>query len=91
MREIHTPRRYALLKRLYWRRMCEPDLEGVWRSKQEALPGTSLPAGFPFAAPLADAGYTTTDDLNGADERELVESGFSPQEAQEILSALAEL
>lgn len=88
---ITTPRRYALLKRLYWRRMCEPDLEGVWRSKQEALPGTSLPEGFPLAARLAAEGYTTTEDLNGADKRELAAAGFSPQEAQEILSALAEL
>lgn len=72
-------------------RLAECDSEGIWRAKQEAEPGAPLPSDFPYAERLAAAGYTTQEDLDGADEEELRCLGFQVREAQRILAALAAL
>ncbi len=91
MAEIKRPRRHYLLKRLEARAECS-SLELAWRAKQEAEPGTALPTGFPSKATLADNGYTTEEDLDGADEAELEKTaGLRKYEATAALSALAAL
>ncbi len=89
--EINRPRRHYLLKRLEARE-CDSALELVWRSKQEGEPGTPLPVGFPSSATLAANGYTTEEDLDGADEAELeATAGLRTYQATAVLSALAAL
>lgn len=63
-------------------------LEGVWRAKQEAEPGTPLPSDFPYLTRLAQSGYTTVHDLDGADVEEMLEAGFNEKEALAIGEAL---
>lgn len=90
MATIGSVRRYYLHRRI--RAVSEEsDMALIWRSKQEAEPGTALPASFPLLSRLTECGYTTTEDLDGADDEELIELGFSSREAKEILSAFAEL
>lgn len=85
-----TVRRYYLLKRLAARRMCEE--EGVWISKQEGQPGTSLPPDFPFRAQLVEAGYSTSEDVDGASLDELYEFvGLFALEAATVIAAVAAL
>lgn len=85
-----TPRRYYLLKRLAARRACEE--EGVWLSKQEAQPGTALAADFPFRTKLVEAGYSTSEDLDGACPDELYEfAGLFAPEAATVIAAAAAL
>ena len=87
MAEFKSVRRYYLHQR---RRASEEDsdLALVWRAKQEGEPGVALPATFPHKAALEAAFYTTTEDLDGTDENELVEAGLSKQAATEVLAAL---
>lgn len=89
MSTIGTPRRYYLAKRQAAAAGNAPDLEAVWRSKQEAEAGTALPATFSLLAELATYGYTTAEDLDGADECELTTVGLSPTEAAAVLQAWA--
>jgi hypothetical protein len=88
---IKTPRRYFLAKRLWNQRYGESELAGVFRAKQEAEPGTTLPATFGLVARLSDAGYTTVEDLDGADDCELQDAGFTAREAASILEELQPL
>jgi hypothetical protein len=88
--EFRSPRRYYLHKRRYAGQICD-GLELVWKAKQEAEPGAALPADFPHRERLQTAGYTTDSDLDGADERELVDVGFTDREAQAVLSAFDSL
>lgn len=89
--EIKSTRRYYLLKRLYARRLAE-DSERIWQAKQEAEPGTLLPAAFPHRAELAAVGYTTAADLDGADADELTETvGLSTREADAVIAAFEAL
>lgn len=90
MADIKSPRRYFLGKRLEARDLGL-GLESIWKTKQEAEPGTALPADFPLLSRLTDCGYTTEEDLDGADADELEQFGFHAREATEIFSALAEL
>lgn len=92
MAEVKRPRRYYLRERQQAVRAEEWDLSGVWRSKQQGQPGVALPASFPMLVQLAAQGYTTVEDLDGADEAELAANGeFSVRQAAEILAALAAL
>lgn len=91
MAEVKRPRRYYLLQRQQCQRAEEISAAGVWRWKQERQPGTALPETFPSLTRLAAAGYTTVEDLDGADEAELEAAEFSLRDAQWILSELAEL
>lgn len=90
MAEVKRPRRYYLHKRIQARESCD-DTELSWRAKQEAEPGTPLPATFPLLSQLAAAGYTTKEDLDGADTTELERIGLRKYEATSVLSALAAL
>lgn len=91
MATIGTPRRHYLLKRLEARVYRDSDLETTWQAKQEAEPGTPLPGTFPFRAELAVFGYTTREDLDGADAEELERAGLALKEAESVISAIAAL
>jgi len=84
MRRVPTPRRYFLLAR---QNAWDEGVAAVWRAKQEAQPGTALPESFPARAALAAAGYTTVEDLDGANESELSGAGLSTREARDVISA----
>jgi hypothetical protein len=85
-------RRYLHRERMNARFRSEYELESAWRAKQEAQPGTALPSTFPFLSQLAAGGYTTQQDLHGADSCELQEiADLNPRDAQAVLSALAML
>lgn len=72
--------------------MSNGQLEAVWKYKQEAQPGNALPATFPFLTELAAGGYTTREDLDGADEYELKAiAKLDSLSAQAVLSAYAHL
>lgn len=78
--------------RMNERAMGNGQLEAVWKSKQEAQPGTALPAKFPFLIDLAAGGYTTREDLDGADEYELKAiAKLDALSAQAVLYAFAHL
>lgn len=85
---INTLRRFYLLKRRKARAYGDKGLEGVWRQKQEAQAGTSLDAAFPARAALVAAGYSTEEDLDGADIDELVEAGIPYHDASAAIAAL---
>jgi hypothetical protein len=91
MAETKRPRRYYLHKRQTAREMGDEALALVWRGKQEAELGTPLPPKFPSAAVLSAGGYTTTEDLDGADCDELLELGLNRAQAEGVLTALSEL
>jgi len=85
-------RRYCHRMRMNERVLGNGQLESVWRYKQEAQPGTALPASFPFRTALAAAGYTTIEDLNGADECELQEIALlGVFDAQAVIAAITTL
>lgn len=88
---VKLPRRYYLHKRLEAAAGEDWPVAGVWRWKQERQPGVALPADFPFLVRLVEKGYSTREDLDGADERELLKLGFSTREAAAILKALEAL
>jgi hypothetical protein len=88
MSEIKRPRRYYLHKRLQAALYEESDIELTWQAKQESEPGTPLPTSFPHRAALAAFGYTTSEDLDGADADELLRVGFSTDDAKAIIEAL---
>lgn len=69
---IVTVRRYYLRKsqELYFR--WEEGLAAAMRGRLNQVPGTPLPATFPFLTELAAALYTCVEDLDGADAGELV-------------------
>lgn len=91
MSEIRRPRRYYLLKRLVAEDFCDETFVEVWRAKQEAEPGTALPSDFPVLSKLSAKGYTTREDLDGADEAELASAGLKTNEARAVLAALVTL
>lgn len=89
---FQNARRYYLGKRLKAVEDGEPNDGNVWRGKQEAEPGTDLPSSFPSLAALTACGYTTEEDLAGADATELQQIvGLNAQQATAVLAALAEL
>lgn len=90
LRTRGRPRRFYLLKRQESKRLYE-GLASVWQEKQEREPGQPLPGSFPSLTKLAAAGYTTIEDLDGADQIELRRAGLSRSEADAALAALAKL
>ena len=59
------------------------------RAIHEPLPGTPLPADFPYREQLARAGYCAREDLHEADAEELeVCGGLSRRQANEVLARL---
>lgn len=91
MGTIESPRRYYLQKRQTSAELGDKALELVWIGKQEAEPGTALPADFPLLTQLAELGYVAVEDLTGADECELRAMGLTSNEATEVLAAHAAL
>lgn len=89
MSTLGSARRYYLAKRHAAAELCDTALELVWVGKQEAEPGTALPTDFPYRARLVALGYSTNEDLVGADECELTELGFTTREAAAILAAVS--
>jgi len=89
---VGTARHYYLLNRLAADQRTEFAVRDVWKGKQEAEPGTALPTSFPSYAALSAIGYTTKEDLDGADADELVETvGLSQSEAAAVMAAVATL
>lgn len=84
-------RRYALFKARAAEEAGDRAIAAVWRGKQSEVAGVLLPATFPLSARLAVLGYTTIEDLDGADECELIDAGLSAREATRVLDELAEL
>ena len=91
MSELRRPRRYYLLKARAADDRCEEASADMWRGKQQAQPGSALPATFPVLEKLSCAGYTTVEDIDGADECELVDAGLTRTEAEVVLAELAAL
>lgn len=89
MATVNNTRRFYLLKRIYARQNNIED--GVWIAKQIAIAGVALPASFPHRAALAEHGYTTREDLDGADADELTRLGFGTYQAKAIIKAFANL
>lgn len=90
MSTLGSARRYYLAKRHAATSECELVMAATWQAKQEAEPGEDLPSGFPSLSTLETKGYTTYEDLAGADVCELQEQGFTTREAEAILAATAE-
>lgn len=89
---VPSPRRYYLLKRLSARLGADQPLDGVWRSKQEAQPGTALPATFPHRSQLVAVGYSAVEDLDGATVDELTtNTDLNAREAAAVVAAYAAL
>ncbi len=89
MSEIKTKRRFYLLKRLAAREASE-STEPVWQAHQEEESATALPADFPSRAALVAVGYAAKEDIDGADEFELMRNTrISIREAQAVLAAIA--
>lgn len=89
---FQTVRRYYLKNRVLARQAGEFAISSVWHANQEEQPGTALPVGFPSLTALAAAGYTTAQDLEGADAAELVEwACISNSAARAVLAAYAAL
>lgn len=87
MAEFKRPRRYYLAKRRAARVLQQND-EQVWQAKQEAEQGTALAGTFPHRAILATLGYTTIEDIDGADADELRRAGLTARQAEDVLGAL---
>ncbi len=85
---LKRARRYYLAKRSQARVAGQKGLELTWQGKQEAEPGVALAADFPARSALVAAGYTTTEDLDGADVDELRTAGLSTRDAEAALAAL---
>lgn len=88
---LGSPRRFYLAKRHAAACGSDTDLVETWRAKQEAEPGTPLPADFPHLETLEEQGYEMVEDLTGAGTSELETRGFGLSEAEEIIAALAAL
>lgn len=84
---INSTRRFYLLKR-FASEGSGDEIEQVWRAKQEAIPGSPLPSSFPLRERLSSVGYSTFEDLTGADTRELRRRGFARDEAEAVIAAL---
>lgn len=85
---VNNLRRYAL----GMRRVAELDgdlaIAQMWMATQAQTAGTPLPSTVPHQALLATAGYTTVEDLDGADADELVAAGLSYRQANAVIASL---
>jgi len=85
---VKTARRYYLGKRRKALEVQDNALADVWRAKQEAEPGQALALTFPHRSKLEALGYTTVEDLDGANQDELISAGLLRREAAAVLAAL---
>jgi len=83
-------RRYCLLKRLD-ARAHDTGFEDYWHKRQIDEAGTAFPADFPLIAELAPVGYLALEDLDGADECELIDAGLEPAYARRVIEAYCAL
>ncbi len=72
MQGVNNLRRYCLLMAYDARLRGEAGLEWALRGRQQETAGTALVTSWPSYAQLIAAGYTTREDLDGADSRELI-------------------
>lgn len=86
MATLGSARRYYLSKRHSAHDSGDFALSDAWRGKQEAEAGDALPSDFPYLSRLQGRGYSTLQDLDGADADELTSQGFTSREAAEILA-----
>jgi hypothetical protein len=89
--QVKSVRRYYLLERLAACAREDFAIGSVFRAKQEATSGTALPVDFPSLTLLAPAGYSTVEDIDGADLEELQCAGLTIKQAEAVLTALAAL
>jgi hypothetical protein len=89
--QVYSVRRYYLLESLAADLRGEEAMADLFRQKQQSVPGTALADDFPSKSLLASAGYTTIEDVNGADAEELECAELTPKQAQAALSAIAAL
>lgn len=88
MSEFRTYRRYCLMKRFVANRAREYANAQLWQNKQEAEEGTDLPSDFPHRSALEAAGYTTKEDIIGADDVELNDvAGLTLSAAAGVIAA----
>jgi len=64
------------------------DTDKVWNGKRREIPGTDLPQDFPARAALLLAGYLVTEELDGANTRELQAAGLTSTQAAAVLAAI---
>jgi len=89
---IYSHRRYCLLKRFAAKDNGDEALVCVWRGKQEAVSATALASDFPYRAKLIAAGYSSVEDLTGADAIELRKrASLGRREADTVIAAIAAL
>lgn len=91
---LKRPRRYYLRKaqELVARGGDDEAVGLAYFAKQAAQSGAPLPLAFPFRQRLAAAHYTTVEDLDGADEPELMKFvQLSGKQARQVLTALTAL
>lgn len=92
MGDVNSARRFYLLSAQFLEGDINSEsLKQVWWGKQEAQPGTPFPATFPFQAELVAAHYKALEDLNGADQQELISAGLAFFKAKAVLAAFAEI
>ena len=87
---VNSLRRHRLLKWKCAEATDDPNAQN-WQAKHLAVSGTSLPVDFPGLATLATAGYTTVEDVNGADLDELKVAGLDHTTANDALAAIVDL
>lgn len=89
---VKRARRYYLLKRIAALQDEGVGQASVWKGKQEAESGTALPSTFPYLTELAAAGYSTVEDIDGADADELyANAGLNARQSALVIDALAAL
>jgi hypothetical protein len=86
---IRSARRYALLKAWDAKRRGEEGLKHTWLAVQRGHAGTPLPLDVPGLTKLLAAYYQATEDVDGADEQELITNArLTRTEARKALAAL---
>jgi hypothetical protein len=92
MGDVNSARRFYLLSAQWLEGDIDQEsLKQVWWGKQEGQPGTPFPADFPFQADLVAIHYKALEDLNGADQEELINQGLPYFKAKAVLEAFAEI
>lgn len=87
--QINNPRRAALLESFVQDAALDRGYAAALRHNHASLPGTPLAANFPALSKLQAAGYTCVEDLDGANEDELIKyvPGITWNEANAAIAA----
>lgn len=89
-RWVSNHRRYCFLAMKRGQRLRD-DSDLQWDGKRREIPGTTIPVGFPARAEILLAGYLVTEELDGANIKELLAAGLSRSQAAAVIAALGEL